>query len=77
MVDELRADPTPLKALEVRTVADDMCAYKETSATPPIVIGHSFGGFFAQLLAYRNLCVAAVALNPTAPAGLFKLRSNR
>ena len=72
-VEQLRADPTPLKGLEMKTVGDYLTEYLETFATPPIVIGHSFGGFFAQLLAYRNVCSAAVALDPTAPAGLFKL----
>ena len=72
-VDEIRADPAPLKGLEMRTVADHFDAYLRSFATPPIVIGHSFGGFFAELMAHRRLCEAAVALDPTAPAGIFKL----
>jgi len=36
--------------------------------TPPIVIGHCFGGMITQLLVDRNLAAAAVALNvPPAP----------
>lgn len=38
--------------------------------TRPIVMGHSFGGLFAQLLAYRGLASAAVGIDPTAPAGV-------
>jgi pimeloyl-ACP methyl ester carboxylesterase len=39
----------------------------------PIIIGHSFGGLFAQLLAYRGLGSAVVGVDPTAPAGVLDL----
>jgi pimeloyl-ACP methyl ester carboxylesterase len=72
-VEELRADPTPFTKLDIKTVVDyydDMLRHMEA---PPIVIGHSFGGLFAQLLAYRGLASAAVGLDPGAPAGVLNL----
>ena len=72
-VAELRTDPTPMKGLTMKAVADHFDAYLRTFPTPPIVMGHSFGGFFAELMAHRELCDVAVAIDPTAPAGIFKL----
>jgi pimeloyl-ACP methyl ester carboxylesterase len=72
-VEALRADPSPLTKLDIKTVVDyydDMLRHLEA---PPIVIGHSFGGLFAQLLAYRGLACAAVGLDPGAPAGVLDL----
>ena len=40
---------------------------------PPIIIGHSFGGLFAQLLLDRGLGSAGVALSTAAPKGVLKL----
>ncbi|MBI5784654.1 MAG: alpha/beta hydrolase [Rhodocyclales bacterium] len=40
----------------------------------PILIGHSMGGLFAQMLAARGLAKAVILLTPTAPAGVFALR---
>jgi pimeloyl-ACP methyl ester carboxylesterase len=40
---------------------------------PPIIIGHSFGGLFAQLLLDRGLGAAGVALGTGAPKGVLKL----
>ncbi len=39
----------------------------------PILMGHSMGGFLAQVLASRGLAKAAVLLTPAAPAGIFAL----
>ena len=72
-VEELRADPSPMKGLSMQTVADFYETFVRELDEPPIVIGHSFGGFFAQLLAYRGACDVAVGLDPTAPAGLYRL----
>jgi pimeloyl-ACP methyl ester carboxylesterase len=41
---------------------------------PPIVIGHSMGGFLAQALSTRIKPLALVLLTPAAPAGIFALR---
>jgi pimeloyl-ACP methyl ester carboxylesterase len=72
-VDQLRADPTPLTKLDIKTVLEFFTAYIRDMHSLPIVIGHSFGGMFAQLLAYRGLATACVGLDPTAPAGVRSL----
>ena len=72
-VDELRRDPTPLTQLDIQKVLDHYEVLLRSFDERPIVIGHSFGGLFAQLLAYRGLASAAVALDPTAPAGVLSL----
>jgi pimeloyl-ACP methyl ester carboxylesterase len=72
-VAELRADPTPLTELSIAKVLDHYERFIRTLDTKPIVMGHSFGGLFAQLLAYRGLASAAVGIDPTAPAGVLTL----
>ena len=72
-VAELRADPAPLTELSIAKVLDHYDSFIRTLDSKPIVVGHSFGGLFAQLLAYRDLASAAVGIDPTAPAGVFTL----
>jgi pimeloyl-ACP methyl ester carboxylesterase len=72
-VAELRADPAPLTKLDIKTVLEFYTSYIEQMRSLPIVIGHSFGGMFAQLLAYRGLATACVGVDPTAPAGVLSL----
>ncbi|MDB5826220.1 MAG: hypothetical protein JWQ73_440 [Variovorax sp.] len=38
---------------------------------PPILVGHSFGGLFVQLLLDRGLGAAGVAIDPGPPRGVF------
>src|SRR5271165_6046574 len=72
-VEELRNDPTPLTKLDIKTVVDHLDSEIRKLDSPPIIMGHSFGGLFAQLLAYRGLGVAAVGVDPGAPAGVPEL----
>ena len=72
-VEELRADPTPLTEQSIGRVVDYLDAFVRKLEAPPIIMGHSFGGLFAQLLAYRGLGSAVVGVDPTAPAGVLDL----
>lgn len=72
-VEALRADPTPLTKLDIKTVLDSLDSAIRKLDSPPIIMGHSFGGLFTQLLAYRGLGSAAVGVDPTAPAGVLEL----
>lgn len=72
-VESLRADPTPLKNLDIKTVLDYLDGVIRALDAPPIIMGHSFGGLFAQLLAYRGLGSAAVGVDPGAPVGVLNL----
>ncbi len=72
-VEALRADPTPLTKLDIKTILEYLDGVVRQLESPPIIIGHSFGGLFAQLLAYRQLGSAIVGLDPGAPAGVLSL----
>ena len=72
-VQSLRTDPTPLTKLDIATVLDDLDAKIRSFVEPPIIMGHSFGGLFAQLLGYRGLGCAVVGIEAGAPAGVFSL----
>ena len=49
-VTALRNDPSPLENLGVREVLDHLAEVLGAFDTTPIIMGHSFGGAFTQLL---------------------------
>ena len=63
------AIPSPLHGLSVTDVVDHYEEIISGLDRPPIIIGHSFGGLFAQLLLDRGLGSAGVALDTAAPEG--------
>jgi len=69
--ERLRADPpAELGSLTIETVVDRMAACIRRLDRPPLLVGHSFGGLFVQLLLDRGLGRAGVALNPAPVAGV-------
>ena len=70
---EVRREPAPLRGLSVTKVVDHYEGIIRGLERPPIIVGHSFGGLFAQLLADRGLGSAVVALGTGAPKGVLKL----
>ncbi len=70
---ELRSDPSPLRGIDITEVVDHYDKIIRGLDRPPIIIGHSFGGLFAQLLLDRGLGAAGVALSTAAPKGVLKL----
>lgn len=72
-VEELRSDPSPLMDLSIEKVLDHLDASIRAFDSSAIIMGHSFGGLFAQLLAYRGLGSAAVGIDAVAPAGVLDL----
>lgn len=71
----LRAGPTDeLARLGVADIVGHYAARIRIEKTPPILIGHSFGGLFLQVLLSMGLGAAGVALNPAAPRGVSPLR---
>lgn len=66
------SDPPPdaLGTTSLRDYADDLEEQINALPEPPIIIGHSMGGFLAQELASRGLGKAVVLLTPAAPAGI-------
>lgn len=45
-VEALRADPSPIEALEVPAVVEKLTSVIDALEQPPILIGHSAGGVF-------------------------------
>jgi non-heme chloroperoxidase len=69
----IRKDPSPLNGLTIKRVVDSYEEIIKALPTPPIIIGHSFGGLFTEILLSRGLGVAGVVLSPAPPAGIFAL----
>lgn len=68
---EIRAaPPTSLGSLSVKAIVDGYEAFIQTLAAPPLILGHSFGGLFAQMLLDRGLGRAGIAVNPAPIAGV-------
>jgi pimeloyl-ACP methyl ester carboxylesterase len=60
-VEALNADPSPLEELDVDTIVDHYEGIIRGLDSPPIIIGHSFGGGFTQILLDRGVGAAGVA----------------
>jgi pimeloyl-ACP methyl ester carboxylesterase len=71
--EQLRRDPSPLRGLGITDVVDHYDKIIRGLEQPPIIIGHSFGGLFTQLLLDRGLGAAGVALGTAAPKGVLRL----
>ena len=69
-VEALRADPTPIEALEVSEILDRVQAMIEELDRPPIIIGHSAGGVFTQILLDRGYGASGVAINSAPTEGV-------
>ncbi len=70
-VGELRGRPNPALAnIGIPQVVDHYASIVSALPEPPILIGHSFGGLFVQLLLDRGLGSAGVAINPAPPRGV-------
>lgn len=59
--------------IEYRDFLEDFIR-RQNFSVPPVLIGHSMGGWLAQALAARIKPLAAVLLTPAAPSGIFGLR---
>jgi len=67
----LRANPpAELAHLGAEDILDHYTRIIQAQAEPPILIGHSFGGLFVQILLDRGLGAAGVAIDPAAPKGI-------
>lgn len=70
---EIRRDPSALKGLGIKQIVDHYDRIVRALPEKPIIIGHSFGGLFAQMLADRGLGRAIVGVAPGQPAGVTTL----
>jgi pimeloyl-ACP methyl ester carboxylesterase len=72
-VEEAAANPQVFAKKSIRDVADHMDAVIRLLDRKPAVVGHSFGGLLAQILAGRGLSVATVAIDPAPFRGVLPL----
>ena len=74
-IGELRASPpAALAGLGIAEIVDHYERIIRDLPAPPILIGHSFGGLFVQMLLDRGVGVAGVAIDPAPPRGVNALR---
>jgi len=74
-IDELRrAPPSALARLGVTEIVDHYERIIRGLDEAPILIGHSFGGLFVQILLDRGVGVAGVAIDPAPPRGVLPLQ---
>ena len=69
-VEALNADPTPIAELTVPKIVAHLESVIKPLESLPIIIGHSAGGVFTQLLLDRGYGAAAVALNSAPTEGV-------
>jgi pimeloyl-ACP methyl ester carboxylesterase len=72
-VAEANAHPEPMAKKTVGQVAEHFAGIVRGLTKKPAVIGHSFGGLIAQILAGRGLSAATVAIDPAPFRGVLPL----
>jgi non-heme chloroperoxidase len=72
-VEEANAHPEVFAHKTVGQVADHFDGIIRGLAKKPAIIGHSFGGLLAQILAGRGLAAASVAIDPAPFRGVLPL----
>ena len=72
-IGEANANPEIFAHKTVGQVADHFAELIGGLTRKPVVIGHSFGGLLAQILAGRGLCAATVAIAPAPFRGVLPL----
>jgi pimeloyl-ACP methyl ester carboxylesterase len=72
-IDALRSDPSGIEHLGIEEIVDHYEAIIGELDRPPIVMGHSFGGAFTQILLDRGLGAAGVAIDSGPVKGLLAL----
>ena len=72
-VEEARANPQVFAGKTVGQIADHLAAVVGRLDRRPVIVGHSFGGLFTQILAGRGLATASVAIDPAPFRGVLPL----
>jgi pimeloyl-ACP methyl ester carboxylesterase len=74
-VEELRRSPAPeLARLGAAEIVGHYERIIRSLEAPPVLIGHSFGGLFVQLLLDRGLGRAGIAIDSAPPRGVWPLQ---
>ncbi|NUT33661.1 MAG: alpha/beta hydrolase [Hamadaea sp.] len=69
-VEALNADPSPIERVTVPQIIGHLEAVIKELETPPVIIGHSAGGAFTQILLDHGYGAAGVALNSAPTEGV-------
>jgi pimeloyl-ACP methyl ester carboxylesterase len=69
-VEALREQPEVIAEQKVPTIVDHIAGVIEKLDSPPIIMGHSFGGTLTQLLVDRGLGCAAVVIDSAPTEGV-------
>ena len=69
-VEALNADPTPIETVTVPQIIEHLEAIVGDLDSPPILIGHSAGGVFTQVLMDHGFGAAGVAINSAPTEGV-------
>ena len=72
-VEELRDTADDVAGLGVEEIVDHYAGLIGELDQPPVLVGHSYGGLFVELLLDRGLGSAGVALSPAPPKGILVL----
>ena len=76
-VEALNADPAPIEAVTVPQTVEHLETVVGGLDQPPILIGHSAGGVFVQLLLDHGFGAAGVAIDSAPTEGVKTVRSRR
>src|SRR6185295_2389236 len=69
-VEALNADPSPIERLKVPAIIERLEAIVGELESPPIIIGHSAGGVFTQILLDHGFGAAGVAIDSAPTEGV-------
>ena len=69
-VEALNADSSPIEALTAPRIIEHLESVLDRLSSPPIIIGHSAGGAFTQVLLDHGYGAAGVALNSAPTEGV-------
>ena len=72
-VEQLREQTEQLEGLGVAEIVDHYEKLIRELDQPPVLVGHSYGGLFVELLLDRGVGRAGVALSPAPPKGILVL----
>jgi len=72
-VEQLRADTTAIDRLGIQEIVDHYDAIIRALDDPPIIMGHSFGGAFTEVLLDRGLGAAGVGIDAAGVKGITRL----
>ncbi len=70
---ESRSNKKSIANRSIKEVADKYASFIGGLTSPPILIGHSFGGLMVQILLGRGIAAAGIAIDPAPIKGVWQL----